>query len=89
MISATVFEWFGTAMGILGSVLIASKTRYSPFGWIAFLLSSASLARFGFMTGAYGLLTLETVFILTNLTGLWRWLISPYIESIKGKNSKG
>jgi nicotinamide riboside transporter PnuC len=89
MLSATVFEWTGTAMGILGSVMVSSKTRFSPYGWIAFLVSSLSLARFGFMTGAYGLLTLEIVFVCTNVLGLWRWLLSPYIESTKAKKMKG
>jgi nicotinamide riboside transporter PnuC len=89
MFSATVFEWIGTTMGILGSVMVASKSRYSPYGWIAFLMSSMSLAKFGFMTGAYGLLTLEAVFICTNVLGLWQWLISPYIEGKKTEKTKG
>jgi nicotinamide riboside transporter PnuC len=80
MIIATVFEWIGTCSGILGAAMIASKAKISPFGWIAFLISSCSLSVFAFLTGAFGLLTLELVFVLTNIAGLWNWLLKPYIK---------
>lgn len=88
MLSATFFEWVGTGTGILGAAMISSKTSLSPFGWIAFILSSSNLAVFAWLTGAYGLLTLEAVFLLTNLVGLWRWLLSPYIESIRANRKQ-
>lgn len=86
MLSATFFEWTGTVAGILGAAMIASKSRVSPFGWIAFLISSSSLGVFAWLSGAYGLLTLESVFFVTNVVGLWRWLLSPYIQGIGAKN---
>lgn len=88
MFSATFFEWVGTGAGILGAAMISSKTRLSPFGWIAFILSSSNLAVYAWMSGAFGLLTLEVVFLMTNLVGLWRWLLSPYIEKIKSQQNK-
>lgn len=88
MLSATFFEWLGTAAGILGAGMISSKTRFSPYGWIAFIISSSSLAVYAWMSDAYGLLTLESVFLLTNLVGLWRWLLSPYIERMKSRHQQ-
>lgn len=88
MLTATFFEWLGTGAGILGAALISSKTRWSPYGWIGFIISSSSLAIYAWMSSAFGLLTLESVFLLTNLVGLWRWLLSPYIESIKSRKKQ-
>ncbi|WP_338924098.1 nicotinamide mononucleotide transporter (plasmid) [Pseudomonas silesiensis] len=73
-------EWSGTFTGIAGALLVASNTRYSPWGWLSFLISSTCMAGFAGLTGAYGLLLLECCFFLTNVLGLWRWLLLPYIE---------
>lgn len=62
---------------------MSSNTRYSPYGWIGFIIASFNLTIFAWMTDAFGLLTLEAVFFLTNLVGLWRWLLSPYIRRTK------
>lgn len=84
----TVFEWVGTIFGITGAALVSSKTRWSSFGWVAFLVSSLSLCAFGFITGAYGLFILEMCFVLTNINGLRNWLILPYIEKMKGQKKQ-
>lgn len=89
MIDATFFEWMGTGAGILGAAMISSKTRFSPYGWIAFIISSTNLSVFALMTQAYGLFTLELVFIVTNVVGLWRWLISPYIQRYRSQEKEG
>lgn len=80
MLLQTVIEWTGTVTGVLGAVVVASNTKYSPLGWISFLICSLSMACYGYMTEAWGLLTLEVCFVLTNLMGLWRWLIKPTLE---------
>jgi len=80
MMLLTILEWLGTAAGIAGALLVASNTRHSAWGWISFLLSSSCMAGFAWLSGIWGLMLLEIVFILTNLLGLWRWLIKPYIE---------
>lgn len=77
---ALILEWSGTFAGIVGALLVASNTRYSAWGWVSFLLSSSCIAGFAWLTGANGLLLLESCFVLTNILGLWRWLIKPYYE---------
>lgn len=80
MLLQTVVEWTGTVTGVLGAAVVASNTKYSPLGWISFLICSVSMAFYGYMTEAWGLFTLEVCFVLTNLMGLWRWLIKPTLE---------
>lgn len=74
-----ILEWAGTVAGVFGAALVASNTKYSAYGWISFLISSTCIAGYAFLSQAHGLLVLECTFILTNLLGLWRWLLKPYI----------
>jgi hypothetical protein len=74
----SILEWTGAVSGIAGAAMVASHSRYSPYGWISFLLSSGCMACFAVMTHAWGLMLLETCFVLTNLLGLWKGLIKPW-----------
>lgn len=73
----SALEFIGAGSGIFGALVIASNTAYSPYGWIAFLISSVSLAFFAVHCRTWGLLSLQVCFCATNLIGLWQWLISP------------
>lgn len=77
----TVFEWVGAVAGIAGAAMVASHSRFSPYGWVSFLISSISMSCFALLTAAWGLLLLEFCFILTNLLGLWNSLIKPYVHN--------
>lgn len=77
-----LFEWIGASAGMLGALLIASNTLYSPYGWIAFAVSSVTLLMFAVKLKAWGLLCLQLCFCLTNALGLWRWLIEPAISGL-------
>jgi nicotinamide riboside transporter PnuC len=77
-----VFEWIGAICGIAGAALIASNVRLSPWGWWLFLTSSVSLRIYAAAAGAWGILSLNLCFVLTNLLGLirvWR----PYIRQAR------
>lgn len=80
MMDAQVMEWAATVTGVIGAIIVASNTSMSKYGWIAFLTSSLTCSIFAYMSELWGLLTLQLVFILTNLLGLWRWLVQPYLE---------
>lgn len=77
-----LIEWLGAAAGMIGALLIASNTIYSPYGWIAFGVSSVSLVVFAVRLKAWGLLSLQLCFCLTNAIGLWRWLIEPALSAL-------
>lgn len=67
-----VLEILGTAFGLLGAFLLASNTRISRYGWIAFFV--ANLALIGFAVGIerYWLLTQQLGFMATSLLGIYR-----------------
>jgi hypothetical protein len=43
MINLFVLEWIGSLAGILGAFLLATNTKASKYGWIAFLAANLAL----------------------------------------------
>lgn len=76
----SLLEMIGAGSGILGALTIASNTSFSPYGWIAFLVSSVTLTFFAIHCKTWGLLSLQLCFCITNLIGVWQWLIAPSLN---------
>lgn len=70
-------ECAGTVSGIAGAVLLSLNVTYSPFGYVLFLFSSLLLAGHAGMIRARWLLTLQACFLLTNMNGIYHWLLLP------------
>lgn len=60
-------EWTGAILGLLGAFLLATNTRFSRYGWVAFLVANVAMIAFAFKINADGL-KLQ----LTSLIGLYR-----------------
>ena len=52
MFLETIFEWVGAISGISGAALVASHTRYAPYGWLSFLVSSTCMSCYAFIKTA-------------------------------------
>lgn len=77
----TIIEWMGCALGVLGAGLLAMNNRWSGYGFVLFLGSNVAWIVFGVLTGAMGLVTMQIVFTMTSMVGIWQWLIRPHIEA--------
>ena len=69
---STFLEWFGALAGLLGAFLLATHTKISRYGWLAFLIANISLIGFALMIERYGLLLQQVGFCATSLLGLYR-----------------
>lgn len=65
-------EIVGSASGLLGALLLATHTRVSRYGWLAFLLANFALIGFAIGIERYWLLAQQLGFMLTSLLGLYR-----------------
>lgn len=72
-----LLQWIGCLFGVLGSFLLATNSRYSGYGFVAFLASNAAWVVFGWMTGAPGLVWMQAAFTVTSLLGIYRWFFAP------------
>ena len=66
------FEWAGSLCGLAGAFLLATHTRFSRFGWWAFLAANFALIGFAIGIGRYGLLVQQVGFTATTLLGIYR-----------------
>jgi nicotinamide riboside transporter PnuC len=78
----TVHELVGAAMGILGTALIALKTRWVGLGFVAYLVSNLALIQFFQDRGHMALLLMQAVFTVFSLVGIWQWLLAPGWERL-------
>lgn len=68
----TVFEWAGSLLGLLGAFLLATHSRVSRYGWVAFLAANLAMVAFAVGIDRYGLLLQQVGFTATSLLGLRR-----------------
>lgn len=75
-ITPELLQWLGCATGATGSLLLATNTRNSGWGFVLFLISNGFWAAFGIVTNAPGLIAMQAIFTATSAIGIYRWLIS-------------
>lgn len=71
------FEWAGTILGLLGALLLATNSKVSRYGWLAFLGANIAMIAFALGIGAYGLLVQQIGFTATSCLGLYRTNLWP------------
>ena len=67
-----LLEWTGALCGLFGAFLLATNTRISKYGWLAFLMANLALISFSLSIDRYGLLLQQVGFMATSLLGLYR-----------------
>lgn len=67
--------WVGAITGPGGAVWLALNLPSSGFGYPLFLLSSATMALYGYTEGDNKVLAQNLLFTAINIVGVWRWLL--------------
>ncbi len=75
--AATWMQWAGCGLGVAGSIALARNDRYSGWGFVAYLASSAAWLGYGVATGVHALVIQHLVFTAISAFGVWRWLVLP------------
>ncbi len=65
-------EWAGSLTSLLGAFLLATHTRVSRYGWLAFLVANIALVGFAFGIERNGLLLQQLGFMATSVLGAYR-----------------
>jgi hypothetical protein len=71
-----ILQWFGCLLGVLGSLLLASNSRVSGWGFVFFLASNFAWILFGIITQTPGLIAMQLSFVIINVYGTYRWLFA-------------
>jgi len=63
---------------LLGAFLLATHSRFSRFGWIAFLAVNFAMVGFAILIHAHGLLLQQLGFVATSLLGWSRSMMTAH-----------
>jgi hypothetical protein len=83
MSSADYYEWIGCIFGLTGAFLLATNTKVSRYGWIAFSVANVSLILLAIELDRSKLLLTYIGFTATSTLGLYR---SGFFDWIKRKS---
>ena len=72
MVMVDILEWSGAICGFLGAFLLATHTRLSRYGWLAFLVANLAMIVFAISIQKNGLLVQQIGFTVTSLLGIYR-----------------
>ncbi|MDM0067063.1 hypothetical protein [Variovorax sp. J31P207] len=85
-ISSAMLEWSGSLFGLTGALLLATNSRLSRYGWIAFLIANFCMLGFAIDDRHWGLLTQQAGFTATSLLGIVR---SGLLNRVLGRQRCG
>lgn len=72
-----LFEIAAAALGVVGSLLLATKSRFAGWAFLLWLFSNAGWMAFGVLGGHWFLVAQNAVFSVTSCIGVWVWLLRP------------
>lgn len=81
-LSPEILQWLGCATGAAGSLLLAARIEKSGWGWVLFFISNVFWVLYALLTNVPGLYTQQTIFFLTSIIGIYRWLFADKKTSI-------
>jgi len=68
-------EWTGSILAVSAAILLALNIEISAWAYVGYLFSSLLLTAWGLRQKAYGIAWQNSVFIVINLLGIYRWLL--------------
>lgn len=70
MINYYGIDWLATVCGLAGVFLLGNKNKY---GFLVFMIASASWVTFGFLTGSIAVILGSSTFFFMHLRGWLKW----------------
>lgn len=80
-IGGNPMEAMSAALGIFGSLLLAMKSRFAGWAFVAYLASNAGWIAFAISHGYHALIAQHATFSVIALIGIWTWLIKPKMDA--------
>lgn len=77
-----ILEYSGSALAIVGALLVALNGGLTRIGWACWIVSNLCLIQLFVLTSQHGLLSMQLVFLTTSLLGFKR--ATPRPSSYRG-----
>jgi len=73
-------EMLSAALGLLGSFLVATKSRYAGLAFVAWFVSNVGWLIFGAHNDHWYFVAQQIGFTVTSVLGIWNWLVRPALR---------
>ncbi|MFE8644155.1 hypothetical protein ACFX58_03610 [Sphingomonas sp. NCPPB 2930] len=70
-----MLELLAAVFGLLGTILLATRSRFAGWGFVAYLVSNGGWMAFAWPLGNWWLFAQQVGFTATSLIGIWCWLV--------------
>lgn len=74
---ALALEWCTTLVGSAGALILAMNRTYSKWGWVLFLLANSIGFAWAVHTEHWGFVLQNSIFGITSIVGIRRWIVNP------------
>jgi len=66
-------DWIGCYLALFGSILLATNSRYSGWGFVSYLVSNCAWLYYAAASGIVSLVIMQAGFTVTSVIGIYRW----------------
>ena len=73
-------EILSAALGLLGAILLATRSRYAGLAFVVWLVSNLGWLIFGAHNDHWFFFAQQIGFTFTSALGVWTWLIHPALK---------
>jgi glucose dehydrogenase len=79
-------EILSAALGLLGAALLASRSRWAGWAFVAWLISNIGWIVFGAGHQHWFFIAQQIGFTITSVLGIWNWLIHPALRQSEAED---
>lgn len=80
-------EFISAALGLLGALLLATRSRYAGWAFVAWMISNIGWIAFGAGYAHWFLVVQQVGFTITSGIGIWKWLVAPTLDGLSQDRS--
>ena len=73
-------EMLSAGLGLLGAILLATRSRYAGLAFVAWLASNIGWLIFGARNDHWFFFAQQIGFTVTSVLGIWNWLVHPALR---------
>jgi hypothetical protein len=73
-------EMLSAALGLLGAILLATRSRYAGLAFVAWFVSNIGWLIFGARHDHWFFFVQQIGFTATSVLGIWNWLVRPTLH---------
>lgn len=76
----STIEFIAALFGVLGTLMLATKSRAAGWGFVAFLASNVGWLYFSFANAHFWMFLQQVAFTLSSLVGIYVWLLRDRLK---------